>query len=162
MPEVLAARSEGMGNRGLKTRHYEEAEEDGHDGIVPLQGSGGRLLALVPVAQCREEKDGGDAGQAASDEENAVGVNEAVGGAQVFDGGARKSLQDFPQPGIGGTQERILRGGVSQIGEARHIRYERNARKAKAEIVTYHDEREETNAQARESESRKCGGRSCL
>ena len=52
---------------------------------MPLQGSGGSgLLALVPVTQGREEKDGGDAGQSAGDKENAVGVNEAVRGAQAF------------------------------------------------------------------------------
>src|SRR6516162_5534701 len=67
-----------------------------------LLGSGwGRLLAPVPVTQCREQKDCRHAGQTASDKENAVGVNEAVRGAQAFDGNTGKPLQDLSQPGIG-------------------------------------------------------------
>src|SRR5579864_3235822 len=61
----------------------------------------GRLLPLAPVTQGREQKDGRHAGQSASDKENAVGVNEAVRGAQPFDRSAGKSLQDLSQPGIG-------------------------------------------------------------
>jgi len=65
-------------------------------------GSGWRgLLPPVPVAQCREQKDRRHAGQSASDKENAVGVNEAVRGAQAFDRSTGKSLQDLSQPGIG-------------------------------------------------------------
>src|SRR6266852_6153445 len=65
-------------------------------------GSGwGRLLSSVPVIQCRKQKDGRHAGQSASDKENAVGVNEAVRGAQAFDLSAGKALQDLSQPGIG-------------------------------------------------------------
>src|SRR5260221_4668242 len=60
-----------------------------------------RLLPPVPVTQCREQKDGRHAGQSASDKENAVGVSEAVRGAQVFDRSTGKSLQDLSQPGIG-------------------------------------------------------------
>ena len=52
----------------------------------------GRLLPLMPVTQSREQKDGRHAGQSASDKENAVGVNEAVRGAQPFDRSAGKSL----------------------------------------------------------------------
>src|SRR5258708_32073347 len=100
--------------------------------------------------------------QSANDKENAVGVNEAVRGAQAFDRSAGKSLQDLSQPGIGGTQERILRGGVTQIGETRHVRDKRNAGKADTEVVSYHDEREERNAGARERETRIRGNRGCL
>jgi len=53
-------------------------------------------------------------------------------------------------------------GGVSQIGETRHVRDKRNAGKADAEVVTYHDEREERNAGARERESGIRGNRRCL
>src|SRR5580765_5516248 len=52
----------------------------------------GRLLPLMPVTQSREQKDGRHAGQSAGDKENAVGVNEAVRGAQPFDHSAGKSL----------------------------------------------------------------------
>jgi hypothetical protein len=55
----------------------------------------GRLLPLVPVTQGREQKDGRHAGQSASDKENAVGVNEAMRGAQPFDRSAREPLQDL-------------------------------------------------------------------
>src|SRR6266478_3303994 len=60
----------------------------------------GRLLPPVPVIQCREQKDRRHAGQSASDKENAIGVNEAVRGAQAFDGSTGKSLQAFSQPDI--------------------------------------------------------------
>ena len=70
--------------------------------VKTLRGSGcDRLLPPVPVTQCRKKKDGRHAGQSASDKENAVGMNEAVSGAQTFDLGARKPLQDLSQPGIG-------------------------------------------------------------
>lgn len=46
-----------------------------------LGGGWGGLLALVPIAQCGEQKDGGNAGQSAGDTEDAVSVNEAVRGA---------------------------------------------------------------------------------
>jgi hypothetical protein len=56
-------------------------------------GSGwGRLLSSVPVIQYSKKKDGRHAGQSASDKENAVGVNEAVRGAQAFDFSAGKAL----------------------------------------------------------------------
>ena len=71
-------------------------------GVKTFLGSGWRrLLPPVPVTQCREEKDSRHAGQSANYKENAVGVNEAVRGAQAFDGSTGKSLQDLPQPGIG-------------------------------------------------------------
>src|SRR6516164_1613787 len=71
-------------------------------GVKTFLGSGwGRLLPPVPVTQCREQKDCRHAGQSASDKENAVGVNEAVRGAQAFDRSAGKPLQDLSQPGIG-------------------------------------------------------------
>src|SRR5947208_16984731 len=60
-----------------------------------------RLFPPVPVTQCREQKDRRHAGQSASDKENAVGVNEAVPGAQAFDRSTGKSLQDLSQPGVG-------------------------------------------------------------
>src|ERR1700739_1733646 len=70
--------------------------------VKTLRGSGGdRLLPPVPVTQCRKKKDGRHAGQSASDKENAVGMNEAVPGAQTFDLSSRKPLQDLSQPGIG-------------------------------------------------------------
>jgi hypothetical protein len=81
-------------------------------------------------------------------------VNEAVRGAQAFDLSAGKPFQYLSQPGIGRTQERILRGGVSQIGETRHVCNKRNACKADSEVVTCHDQREERNAWACERESR--------
>src|SRR4029077_17955001 len=86
-----------------------------------------RLLPPVPVTQCREQKDSRHAGQCASDKEDAVSVSEAVRGAQAFDHSAGKPLQDLSQPGIGRTQERILRGGVSEIGELRRGGRQRNA-----------------------------------
>jgi len=66
-----------------------------------LGGGWGRLLALVPVTQGREQKHCGHARESANDKENAVGVNEAVRGAQAFDRSTGKSLQDLSQPGIG-------------------------------------------------------------
>ena len=70
--------------------------------VKTLRGSGcDRLLPPVPVTQCRKKKDSRHAGQSASDKENAVGVNEAVRGAQTFDLSARKPLQDLSQPSIG-------------------------------------------------------------
>src|SRR6266481_2830818 len=117
------------------------------------------MFPPLPVPQWREQKDRRHAGQSASEKENAVGMNKAVRGAQAFDRSAGKSLQDLSQPGIGGTQERILRGGVSQIGETRHVSNKRNAGKANAEVVTYHDEGEDRNARARKRESRIRGNR---
>src|SRR6266436_6239563 len=71
-------------------------------GVKTFLGSGWRrLLPPVPVTQCREQKDRRHSGQSANDKENAVGVNEAVRGAQVFDRSTGKSLQDLSQPGIG-------------------------------------------------------------
>src|SRR5580704_15458705 len=113
------------------------------------------MLPLMPVTQSREQKDGRHAGQSANDKENAVGVNEAVRRTEPFDRSARKPLQDLSQPSIRRTQECILCGRVSQTGEARHVRYKRNSGEAETEIVTRHDAGEETNAQARERESRK-------
>src|SRR5579862_2691550 len=121
-----------------------------------------RLLPPVPVIQCREQKHGRHAGESAGDKKDAVRVNEAVCGAQVCHRGAGKPLQDLSKPGRGCTQERILRSGVSQIGQTRHVRYQRNAGEAEAEVVACHDQREKTKAHARERESRKCGGRSRL
>ena len=70
--------------------------------VKTLRGSGSdRLLPPVPVTQYSKKKDGRHAGQSASDKENAVGMNEAVRGAQTFDLSARKPLQDLSQPGIG-------------------------------------------------------------
>ena len=70
--------------------------------LMTFLGSGWRrLLPPVPVTQCREQKDRRHAGKSASDKENAVGMNEAVRGAQAFDRGTGKSLQDLSQPGIG-------------------------------------------------------------
>ena len=70
-------------------------------GVKTFLGSGWRrLLPPVPVTQCREQKDRRHAGQSANDKEDAVGVNEAVRGAQAFDRSTGKSLQDFSQPGI--------------------------------------------------------------
>ena len=70
--------------------------------VKTLRGSGcDRLLPAVPVTQYRKKKDGRHAGQSASDKENAVGMNEAVRGAQTFDLSARKPLQYLSQPGIG-------------------------------------------------------------
>src|SRR5260370_34324474 len=101
--------------------------------MAPQLGSGWRrLFPPVPVIQCREQKDRRHAGQSASDKENAVGVTEAVRGAQAFDGSTGKSLQDRSQPGIGRTQERILRGGGSQIDETRNVPDKGNARTADA------------------------------
>src|SRR6478609_7342800 len=69
---------------------------------VRLQTHGcDRLFPPVPVIQGRKKKDGGHAGQPASDKENAVGMNKAVRGAQAFDLSARKPLQYLSQPGIG-------------------------------------------------------------
>ena len=65
-----------------------------------LGGGLGRLLPLVPVTQGREQKDGRHARQSANDKENAVGVDEAVRGAQSFDRSSGKSLQDLSEPGI--------------------------------------------------------------
>jgi len=89
-------------------------------------------------------------------------VNEAVRGAQAFDLSAGKPLQYLSKPGIGRTQERILRGRISQVGETRHVCYKRNPRKTDAEVVTCHDQREERNARAHERESRIRDNRSCL
>jgi len=62
-------------------------------GVNTFLGSGwGRLLSSVPVIQCSKQKNGRHAGQSASDKENAVGVNEAVRGAQAFDLSAGKPL----------------------------------------------------------------------
>src|SRR5260370_42082650 len=120
--------------------------------------SGGRgwegLLALVPVIKWREKKDGRHAGQSASDKENAVGMNEAVRGAQAFDLSARKPLQNLSQPGIGRTQQRILRGGVSNVGETRHVCYKRTACKANAEAITSHDQIEKSGCRACERQTR--------
>ena len=55
-----------------------------------------RLLSSVPVIQCRKQKDGRHAGQSGSDKENAVGVNEAVRGAQVFDLAPENPFNIFP------------------------------------------------------------------
>ena len=35
---VLIARNDGMGDTGLKTRPYKEAEKDGHDVSCPYEG----------------------------------------------------------------------------------------------------------------------------
>ena len=56
-----------------------------------------RLLSAVPITQHGKKKDARQAGQSASDEENAVAMNEAVRGAQTFDLCARKPLQDLFQ-----------------------------------------------------------------
>src|SRR5215469_16887634 len=70
--------------------------------VKTLRGSGcDWLLPPVPVTQYRKKKDRRHAGQSACDKENAVGMNDAVGGAQTFDLSARKPLQDLSQPGIG-------------------------------------------------------------
>src|SRR5207247_10848261 len=86
--------------------------------LMTFLGSGWRrLLPPVPVTQCREQKDRRHAGKSASDKENAVGMNEAVRGAQALDRGNGKSLQALSQPGIGRTQESVLRRGASKTGE---------------------------------------------
>ena len=60
-------------------------------------GSGwGRLLSSVPVIQCRKQKDGRHAGQSASDKENAVGMNEAVRGAQLSTSAPENPFNIFP------------------------------------------------------------------
>ena len=70
--------------------------------VKTFLGSGcGRLLSSVPVTQRRKQKDGRHAGQSASDKENAVGVNEAMRGAQFFNLSTGKPLQYLSQPGIG-------------------------------------------------------------
>src|SRR5215472_11030718 len=89
-------------------------------------------------------------------------MNEAVRGAQTFDLSAGKPLQNLSQPGIGGTQERILRGRVSNVGETRHVCYKRNACKADAEVINCHDQCEETNSRARKSEGRVGGNSNSL
>src|SRR5262249_17474396 len=77
----------------------------------------------------------------------------------VFNYGARETLQYLSQPRIGRTQKRILCRRVSKTGQARHVCDQRDARKCKAEVVTCHNEREESDAQAREGKDGKSTGR---
>src|SRR5260370_14095848 len=56
----------------------------------------------------------------------------------------------------------MLCGGVPNVGETRHVCYERNACKADAEVITCHDQSEERNRRAREREGLIRGNRSSL
>ena len=56
-----------------------------------------------------------------------IGVHQRAPMGQRYPRPGRKTPEDFSEIGVGGGEQRILRRGVAQAGQARHVGDERNA-----------------------------------
>src|SRR5437773_2499960 len=73
--------------------------------------------------------------QTGADEKQSVRIDERPSRGEPLDPHAGEPLRELADVGVRRAQERVLCGRVAETRQARHVRYERDAREADAEVV---------------------------
>src|SRR5262245_45337584 len=81
------------------------------------------------------EDERGDAEQAGADEEQPVRLDQRASDRQPLDPDARESLRELADVCVRRAQQSVLRRGVAEAREARHVGHERDAGEADPEVV---------------------------
>src|SRR5437868_13781330 len=96
------------------------------DAAAPITASAvtNSALSRLGTRDTREddaEDQRGQAEETGTDEEESVGVEQWPADAEAFDDDTGEAFRELADIGIRGTQQRVLRGGIADAGQARHV-----------------------------------------